>query len=1039
MSGLVAAKQRIKSILSSVKMQITKNDGTETAIENVLDHYSSFKRVEEVLNGILKTKRNQPPVSEAYRNAIENAIKDIQYLWNVQELVKLKPELERFQDDLYSKNCSNEIETILQNILNDPYGGHEPRKTITKKLQDSGYNCPKKAEDQQTKQESSQSPTPKQKQTRPGPRLTRKPKSTGITMENAMAQSQLKQIIRSGYQEYVLHYIRKNDLTFVDVKTPADANTGFHCLLDPTKLKVPKNKEELNLDFLAVVKYMEQHPSLMIPCRIRPSYETTKFQNDKWMIIPDKQPQYAIVILWTDQKIKELLRDEDKEEVEDFVDNAYKFFKRTGFKAYDFTTTDILDQIKSDFIDPVEEAMKSDCDYTPIALSSLPPRMLSDTYAAIFTVADTYHDFGCVVIGRNYVQKAISKNPIFSEAISTYIEKCGSDAKFIDYMEKQEPLYQSGKPAIFHSNKHDDFRNNVCSTSMASVQHSTKEEQQTLIDLIAHTHHTRIFVNRGASTHTFDKGLQGLCAASRFEGTRVGVYIPSDSKYGFDHSELMYFDKVVVDNGDIYVSKGTNTFKIPFTNDCIPNKSEKDKKRWLESCLCKFDESDDDLIALAFFDMKRIADGLVIKAALRHGGVIYSHDKIAVIGARLYGCPTILSERGEMISYPPGVKYDPDMKMMNKDRKLLSEDSPIASVHSEDMPAASEQMDTPVVSDLANNIRVAQASSAIMEELQNNSIEVEDSIEIEQILPVQNKKRGRSDSMSASQENVVPESALQENIVPVQQKLSPPRKRFRVRAPEPPSLQKIEQWKQRFVANAYEETLLLNADMDDTYGLIGGGAPMISVKNPSKFLMDCLTELLVLKTTAKNNTSKRDYFMDVLYKTISREDVPLQFVDAAATKRIEQTAFEYIRRVYAKRFGIVTSADYAYKVYTDPHLSRGYNIDYSYYKKLKQFVNRIPAAPKRIVKAPSLKSIRSFDAVSSKKQSVRSAPVKGTTRISVPPKVLSADDARSKRTPITKQKPVLITHVQPASEHPNPKTSPLPLARQSKLRASAAK
>lgn len=167
----------------------------------------------------------------------------------------------------------------------------------------------------------------------------------------------------------------------------------------------------------------------------------------------------------------------------------------------------------------------------------------------------------------------------------------------------------------------------------------------------------RMFVNRGALHTIIDRTV---CAATVFDGNSTDgsavLQRAEDSGYGLTkgNNALMYYDRIFVYQGRIYTEKDKNVKEARLDPDCLPTRtriSNPDATEWINRCYqtnipIPNDQTNDRDTALAIYDLKRATDALVFLAAKKtRDGIFVTHDNMALLGARLYGVPSILAAR----------------------------------------------------------------------------------------------------------------------------------------------------------------------------------------------------------------------------------------------------------------------------------------------------------------------------------------------------------------------------------------------------------
>lgn len=789
-----------------------------------------------------------------------------------------------------------------------------------------------------------------------------------ITWDNAWDQWPLQIISSTAYQKAVKDYIEIKDLDFVDTETPVDELNGYHCLLDPRFL-AQANSEDYQ--YMAVHKFVFEYPGVLIPCRIKKCNVKERYMviNKKhtYKLVPETKLNYALAIHWTD--LPRFLQGEPPAVVADYIKTDYDLSKKVGFQAYDFDSGNTLRELRQHLIDPLERIRL--CSNSVEDVSVPRPLLYMQNNPELITsyvVADTYHDFGQTQYQTTFVDQVLVgkyKKVLHyvkpKKSTVTYGPAGFSDRKYVSYVTKQYLVTDENKPVNLNPVTYDSFRKGICKELISSVsareteflrsKGKVEDANQIVLNTINNNKdNTKIFVNRGASQQIF-KRQQRICAASRFDGTIRGKYIgdvDKDSGYGFNSDELMFFDKIFVRGGDIYVVKNQNVSKLSF--ECHADKNKKGEKylTWLHECLCDtslqslpqpIPEANENPvnndIALAFYDLKRIADGLVIKAALHYNEVMITHDKLALIGARLYGCPVIFSNKNESLySFPRDAKHNPALGFYES-RKLRHESEP---------PASTQDVNTPkgTMSDFAQSVCYSNAATTVV--FQATGIETPE-----------------DEPMDVEQENIIPPEPVVPQIppAPVVPQIPPQsnKRPYRVMAPVPPQGLVEQNYNSmveaanvdmaRYYCGVARKYLGLNLASNNPhkYRKIEGGATFITFRNPSRFLIGCLTELLVLMTFSKENRHsngrpKHDFVAEVIEECLTTRS-QYQYASATMEKQLMAEILELLQHIYAQRFGIVTPADHAFKVFTDPHLSLGQNMNVEYYNKLNQVVKRI--------------------------------------------------------------------------------------------------
>lgn len=838
--------------------------------------------------------------------------------------------------DLYNKVCTTEAASILQKVKSlrgDNYDQmkHDINSILVCDIGDESMDL-------------DSSPVQKTRMRKAKVAVNEDAKYTAISEENAWDHWQLQIITGDDYQSFVLDYIQSNRFTFVDVTSPVNPKTGYHCLLSPNV----NLGGAVDLDIIAAEEFKQRYKNHLIPCRIKITNQ--KLDKKGAMLIPDK-PNYGLAIHW---------------DLKSFFAGT-KFTNRVagynpelvqarGFRGYNFQNKGTLDEIQEELIDPVEQARRC---VKPNGMSSIPlPQNLmkdNEQLQKAYIIADTHHDFGLTSFQETYIAETLTQEELSIMLLSR--KTAGSvDEDFIEYINK---TYMRSDVPIMLTPVDEDYKMRVCQQQSALIKRDTRR-QQTVLDNVAGSDNTGVFVNFGGSQDIFDPSLQRRCAATRLEGTKTGDYMENDSKYGFNETELMHFDKVVVHNGSIYLYKKQRSDEIvsrlPFTASCRPKKEEANQQAWLQKCVCSLSEVNDTekiTIARAFYDLKRIADGLVIKAAIHHNGVMLSHDKLAILGARLYGCPTIHDSGNVIITYPKNVGYQWGNIGIERDPSTPN---------------------TPAVSQAPFAIHIGQvrAASTVGSQILGRGIKRAPS---DVSKPIENTTKRRQVYKSRRRDPNAPEPEDDYNF-----------KNFLLHKQ---NAEKAEEHA-KAAKEAFVALLMKHANLSSQMDSYSGGAPYLTIHDPSHFLINCLIELLVLQTSAQANTSKRDFVAEAFEHFLTAEP-DMTYMDAASASQYETSIVQLLRMAYANRFGISNAADHAFAVFTDPYLSKDIAMDSAYYIKLLQLVERVS-------KETSVSIQRSMRATA------RSAPVPNAPRTLVPSKVRSADNAR--RHPTARTQPI---------------------------------
>lgn len=497
-------------------------------------------------------------------------------------------------------------------------------------------------------------------------------------LSNKWEPWQLKVIASETYQQMVKNYISDNKFSFVNLPKPPSSTNGFLVLFSHTEAQEYRDDDLIDFDIQAINWFMKHHKDMPIPCLIK---FTKKNLEGDLSFEKDDVPQYALCIDWNLEMIKGLKIYKTTEN-EKILRERYEIRKNIGFRSYEFKTKNTLDQIKSHIIDPVEQIGK--CKYSPkfenINIPS-PGFFMKDTYVLkLYQLMDTMHDFAATKFQQNFltdvVFKGIDKDvniyyQFMNRMENKYNPSNTFDAENIAYItEFFINKGNKGHPLVkFDIHNVSSLQKYATLVTDKELNDLSPEKKQLVLNSLAHNHeNAKAFINYGARNTIFDTTQQAFCGATRLEGTTMGTYIDNDSGYGYDKDELMYFDKVYVHDGNVYVEKSEKFTKLPFLSECVPYKMDVTSvhaTNWINKCLCKLPSSDTKDIACALYDLKRIADGLVFKAALHHHGVFVSHDNLAILGARLYGCPVISYRTGNITMIPSGAVFDDNVVLRN--------------------------------------------------------------------------------------------------------------------------------------------------------------------------------------------------------------------------------------------------------------------------------------------------------------------------------------------------------------------------------------
>ncbi len=904
---------------------------------------------------------------------VASAITNLEYLNDLQRVKDLEV-FKPYLHELYTKKCSDELRNVIQKILNSNGAGVHSVKQFLDKAAKLGFMCGNVQNNITKKKRAIARPQKKAVTSETDYDIVEDGK-LNITLDTAWDPWQLQVIKGNDYQQFVREYVKRHNLDFVNTDPLPNR---YLCLIAP--------KKEYGTEIEA---FERKYGSLLVPCRI---IVTTKVYDEETGSFKDEAPNYAIAIHWDLKKFykDEIANDEDlRADIEDYINNGrYEMDKQIGFIAYDFTRKPkgVLNEIKKTLIDPVENDQDRKCHPPNNSLVMLPkPQYLMQNVQLLksYIIADTHHDFGLTTFQRMYIDEVLMDGE-FKTVLEKYEKAESADGPFISTVLRR--YLSSDTPVLNNPQTYEDYGRRVTQEMINSFQIRSIETNQEILDQIAKHLNAGIFVNRGGSQNIFDPSQQRICAATRLEGTMTGKLVESnDTGYGFSKDELMYFDQVFVNDGNIYFQKGDFISKLPYSTTCVPNKSiphpivplekgvRKNQKHWLVDCLCKLPSMDDYEIAKAFYDVKRVADGLVIKATLHHNGVMLSHDKMAVLGARLYGCPVILERGGVVRIYPHGSKHSIDLNNHEEDRLQINND-PITPNQT-----MSEYGRHTLTSSAAEN-----AQSGIIEaKIRTKRKRDEDNNQVEQVIPRRPRIRMRAPEPPENRAEL--DKQARSNYIQEKSK--------KIKEEE----EAIKRHKEELFALSLYYGITDNKGEDMT-----GGGPLLTINNPSDDLMGCLMEILVLRTSSQSNTSKRDFVAEVFEK-FAKSDIETDYVDGATAKKIEASIVESLRMAYAKRFGIVTPADHAYRVFMDPHLSNGYTMDYPYYNKLMKIANR----------ATPVQNISSV--TQNKRKTVKSAPVVNAARIMVPSKPKSANDATTRNKKSTKAADVQITVNKPVT------------------------
>lgn len=756
---------------------------------------------------------------------------------------------------------------------------------------------------------------------------------------------QIKVLQSKGYQDQVKRYVAQSPLLskFVNVNSEPGE---ILVLLNREQVKKKFKEDYVQNDVKPNMRYMDRvalarvasiADELHIPVKLK---VTNKFVNDANELVDDikRKWQYVLVVDWDLYKMYKghengvnVLTENEYNNLNTFYETYYDNLKATGFQSYEYDVEQTKDELKTHLIDTVEilswKFIQSG--EKPKPFTKTPPnRMSLKQVREGFKMADTIHDFGMTEHMKTYVKQALMS--MVDKQMEYYLDTERTDALEIiasvynstqlssfddSYISAVESalLSKPGDYPILYTSDIEECRTRVCSRVIQEVKNWDHIKQQQLLDILADNEigKTKAFVNQGAYGQLLPTTLKAFSAALRFEGGIQGTYVDNDTEYGFHESELMYFKGLVVKDGYVYVFDNTNDpHRMRYTwnirenskstvNICIPTKTKQGKAltdqymgSYFDKCLT-MSIKDPIQQTLAYYDLKRVADSIGIKAALHHRGVFVTHDNMATLGARLYGCPVISTsgaDRGSIVTYHPQAVHN---------FNIVSE----REHHFED-PITPEQS-TPL------NNHVSKVVSAM-----------------EVFREVASRKRSR--------ENAPSPSAQSFSASPTEP--SPKRPTF-VSTFVAHAADELEMYKLKRRLNeleqerAYHKMVMQKVQeqcpsFDESkvdIDMEGGN----TIEEPTRLLVGSLVELLVFYST------KSDLVLKIQEKTIkSMENSHQPILNAAELLNIQTRATNQLNKLYATKFGIRTPLDHAQKIIGDPVLSYRTPFDRAYYNRL---------------------------------------------------------------------------------------------------------
>lgn len=791
------------------------------------------------------------------------------------------------------------------------------------------------------------------------PQSIRKTKVSGPKMnpKTAWAPWQIQVLKSKAYQDTVKRYINTNDiLNKLDVNQETNQDQIL-VLLNFNKLGFSDNfikniatSESLFIDHVAAAQLASAK------CHIPLKLIITNLKETKDHTSTEKDPkgwQYALVVDWNLHKFP-FWNDAERGYVDEFYEKYHSLRMVTGIKSYDFSTQTPLEQLKTDLIDTIEILPKTvlNSGPKPTMFDSKPRGFMgSDGIRIPFLVADTLHDYGRTEHMKTYISFAMSEfkrttlNENVIQGFNTlqktfgYTKPGTFDDTFIDIMRNTLFKEDNGMNAVYDMNKNDlqPCKRYICSKANNTFSRWGQTDKQKLLEILTDNSDAKAFMNFGAvSKGLFEGNLKAMSAAARYEGLTDGIYMANDTGYGFSEHELLYFKSVVVSDGYVYVFENNDkVHRMPYTDTCKATNFDETKDQvkermpgklseYFSTCL----EAIDDIYkkTLAYYDLKRIADSIGIKAALHHRGVFVTHDEMALIGARLYGCPAILTYgsdvKGSLSTYHPNARF---VKTIQDDHTHVPE---------------TPSMLTPIADTVAKVSGATQAVSQVVSEI--------------------SRKRERSESVEA-------------------QPLVTANRRVRVRAPEPPSVEQVQahkiamlqdQVRRLFLQNAiqkFENQNRIPSPTESEMMRMSGGedAPIVT-----QLLYGSVIELLIHKST-----KTKDLVLKTLQDTVRDvRDGKVSTLTKADIDRMQKHVTDQLNKIYAVKFGIRTPLDHAMQIYHDPVLSVSKPVDYRYKDHLLSLAfigekNKL----RRNTKSASLKSV-SLSASKRKSATVKSAP-----------------------------------------------------------------
>ncbi len=839
------------------------------------------------------------------------------------------------------------------------------------------------------------------------------------------------QVLRDTYyQSWVERYMKESTdfKDFVEYTPPGEY--GFWVLIDLSLL--PTNLTDLHdssgnlkhLDGVALsimVKRLRDQNLKQIPLyllftdkRINTTTDTLVSDENGW--------QYTLVVDWKLDRFKWYTEQAHKDALAKYLSDYHPNKLESGIRAFYYNRVNTYNEIEMmclrhfDMM-KCQERLQS----TNIRVVPSPSEHVANPLVLVrFIIADTFHDFGITEHMKTYMLSVLKQYlKTRKRRIQSGFDITSTDQTFIQEMETEYLNSSTSTGIAYHVPSMDICSSQVCSFQTQEVMRWDDAKKQELLNSIAGNVGCKAFINFGAYQDVFDTSQIAFTAASRYEGSIKGTYVKDDSGYGFHEDELLspLLKEVIVHSGYIFMRDKRNILhRYMFAKECIPNKElSSDKyKQMVENCTCiSIDSEQEEDVTLLYYDLKRIADMLCMKAALHYKGVFVTHDNMALLGARLYGCPSIYSRYGE----------DGTMKTFAKKVSINRSDEMVTSDPSTVAPA------TPDMSGIAANVAKVVAAENVMTEMMevDSSRKRRRSLEVDEIhhhkdrnvrSPAQSRSigdedirhfatlfvehsaeyfgivNGEPDSVSKSEKRLLEECKRQ--VSELQSMLAT---RESIHEHERRELERvIIGFRNELLMNDknqlytpdlidYIDSHIRNEGIDPekmhayrpyfrqfgTVSQVGGDSGV------SRFLLGSMIELLVLSSNTEDLVVK---MFKETRKAMDRGEKPR--LSAGQYQMISTRVTARLNDLYAKVYGIRTPLDHARTVFMDPSLRLGRRVDISYQNKLRAIVGLPHRLSNEVSIAsdvrPRLRQNTKSATVAKSKESTKSVARTATTR-----------------------------------------------------------